>query len=187
MFLCLLLLAIQDGLLLRSWSRPEPSSSSSSLDRSTTLTCKELQVLGFYLRSLFSGDSSVSFSNSLSFHMFNSVEKRSKMKWKSSKIVMKWNEVKWNEVKWSEVQCTEMGKNETLWEKFIWLVKWWEVKGWGESVSTICVGKNTRNCVQCFLTLVLFAFHTCCILRRLVYIVVSCLVCIVVVVLCVLL
>jgi len=47
-------------------------------------------------------------------------------------------------------------------------------------VSTICAwGKNTRNCIQYFLTLVLFTFCTCCILR--------CLVCIVVDVLCVLL
>ena len=41
------------------------------------------------------------------------------------------------------------------------------------------MGKNTRNYVQYFLTLLLFTFSTCCILR--------CLVCIVVVVLCVLL
>ena len=69
------------------------------------------------------------------------------------------------------------------------------MKGWGESVCTLCVGENTRNCAQYFLTLVLFSFCTCCILRCLVYIVVSCLVCIVVsslvcivvVVLCVLL
>ena len=40
-------------------------------------------------------------------------------------------------------------------------------------------GKNTRNYVQYFLTLVLFTFFTCCILK--------CLVCIVVAVLCVLL
>jgi hypothetical protein len=60
-------------------------------------------------------------------------------------------------------------------------------QGWGESVSTICVGKNTRNYIQYCLTLVLFTFFTCCILRCLVCIVVSCLVCIVVVVLCVLL
>jgi len=53
------------------------------------------------------------------------------------------------------------------------------VKGWGESVSTVCVGKYTGNCIQYFLALVLFTFPTCCILR--------CLVCIVVVVLCVLL
>ena len=78
------------------------------------------------------------------------------------------------------------GKNETLWEKFVWVVKWWEVKGWGEPVSTICVGKNTRNYIQYFLTLVLFTFFTCCILRCFVCIV-SWLVCIVVVVLCVLL
>jgi len=70
----------------------------------------------------------------------------------------------------------------SLWEKFIWVIKWWEVKGWGESMSTICVGKNTRNYIQCFLTLVLFTFCTCCILRWLVCIVVSCFVCIVVVV-----
>jgi hypothetical protein len=48
------------------------------------------------------------------------------------------------------------------------------------------VGKNTRNCMQYFLTFVLFNICTCCILRCLVCIVVSCLVCIVVVVLCVL-
>jgi uncharacterized Tic20 family protein len=61
------------------------------------------------------------------------------------------------------------------------------VKGWGETVSTICVGKSTRNYIQYLLTLVLFTFCTCCILICLVCIVVSCLVCIVVVVLCVLL
>jgi hypothetical protein len=61
------------------------------------------------------------------------------------------------------------------------------VKGWGENVSTVCVGKNTGNCIQYFLTVVLFTFSTYCILRRLVCIVVSCLVSIVVVVLCVLL
>jgi len=60
------------------------------------------------------------------------------------------------------------------------------VKGWGESVSTVCVGKNTRNCIQYFLTLVLFTFFTCCILRCLVCIVLVVL-CIVLVVLCVLL
>ena len=91
------------------------------------------------------------------------VEKRSEINLKSSKSVVKWSEVKWNKVKWSEVkwrevQCRERGKNDNLWENFIWVVKWWEVKGWGESVSTICVGKNTRNYVQCFLTLVLFTF-----------------------------
>ena len=77
----------------------------------------------------------------------------------------------------------EGGKNETLWEKFICVVKWREVKGWGESVSTVCVGKNTGNCIQYFLTLVLLTFSTCCILSCLVSIVVSCLVCNVVVVL----
>ena len=61
------------------------------------------------------------------------------------------------------------------------------VKGWGESVIKLCVGKNTRNCTQYFLILVLFTFCTCCVLGCLVCIVVSCLVCIVVVVLCVLL
>jgi len=86
---------------------------------------------------------------------------------------------KWSEVTWSKVKCREGGKNETLWDKFIWVVKWWEVKGWGESVSEICVGKNTGNCIQYFLTLVLFTFRTCCILRCLVCILVSCLVCIV--------
>ena len=54
------------------------------------------------------------------------------------------------------------------------------MKGWGESVSTICVGKNTGNYIQYFLPLVLFTFCTCCILRYFVCIVVSCLVCIVV-------
>ena len=80
-------------------------------------------------------------------------------------------------------KCREGGKNETLWEKFIWLVKLspHSFTGWGESVSTICVGKNARNYIQYFLTLVLFAFCTCCILRCLVCIHVSCLVCIVVV------
>ena len=57
------------------------------------------------------------------------------------------------------------------------------MKDWSESVSTICVGKTTRNYAQYFHTLVLFTFCTCCILRCLACIVVSCLVCIVVVVL----
>ena len=52
------------------------------------------------------------------------------------------------------------------------------MKGWGESLSTIWVGKNTGNCIQYFLTVVLFIFCTCCILRCVVCIVVSCLVCI---------
>ena len=60
------------------------------------------------------------------------------------------------------------------------------MKGWGESVSTICVGENTGNCIHYFLTVLLFTFCTC-ILRCRVCIVVSCLACIVVVVLCVLL
>jgi len=59
------------------------------------------------------------------------------------------------------------------------------VKGWGESVSTICVGKNTGNCIQYFLTVVMFTVCTCCVLRCFVCIVVSCVVCIVVVVLCI--
>ena len=42
------------------------------------------------------------------------------------------------------------------------------MKGWGESASTVCVGKNTGNCIQYFITLVLFTFCTCCILRCLV-------------------
>ena len=54
-------------------------------------------------------------------------------------------------------------------------------------MSTVCVGKNTGNCIQHFLTVGLFTFCTCCILRFLVCIVVSCLLCTVVVVLCVLL
>ena len=49
------------------------------------------------------------------------------------------------------------------------------------------MGRNTRNFIQYFLTLVLFTFYTYCILRCIVCVVVSCLVCIVVVVLCVLL
>ena len=61
------------------------------------------------------------------------------------------------------------------------------MKGWGESVRTVCVGKNTRNYIQYFLTLVLFTFCTCCTLRCLVCIFVSCLVCTVAVVLCLLL
>ena len=85
------------------------------------------------------------------------------------------------------MKCREGSKNVTLWEKFIWVIKWCEVKGCGESVSKVCVGKNTGNYIQYFLTLVLFTFCTCCILRCLVCIVVSCLVCIIVVVLCVLL
>jgi len=32
------------------------------------------------------------------------------------------------------------------------------IEGWGESMSTVCVGKITRNCIQCFLTLVLLPF-----------------------------
>jgi len=44
--------------------------------------------------------------------MFNNVEKRSKMKWKSAKGEVKWNELKWK-VKWSEVQSTKGGKNKT--------------------------------------------------------------------------
>jgi len=47
--------------------------------------------------------------------------------------------------------------------------------------------KNTRNYIQYFLTLVLFTFCTCCNLRCLDCIVVSCPACIVVVFLCVLL
>jgi len=61
------------------------------------------------------------------------------------------------------------------------------VKGWGESVSTVCVGKNSGNCIQYFLTVVLFTVCTGCDLRCLVYccylsvcIVLSCFVCIVV-------
>ena len=44
--------------------------------------------------------------------------------------------------------------------------------------------KNTGNCIQWFLTVVLFIFCTCCILKYLVFIVASCLLCVVVVVLC---
>jgi len=69
------------------------------------------------------------------------------------------------------------------------------VKGWGESVSTVCVGENTGNCIQYFVTVGLFTVCTGCVLRCHVCnvvschvcIVVSCLVCIAVVVLCVLL
>jgi len=48
-------------------------------------------------------------------------------------------------------------------------------------------GENTGNCIQYFLTVGLFTVCTCCILKCLVGIVVSCILCIVVVVLCVLL
>ena len=61
------------------------------------------------------------------------------------------------------------------------------MKGWGESVSRVCVGKNTGNCIQYFVTVVLFTVCTGCVVRCVVCIVVSCFVCIVVVVLCVLL
>ena len=61
------------------------------------------------------------------------------------------------------------------------------MKGWGESVSTVCVGESTGNCIQYCVTVVLCTVCTGCIVRRVVCIVVSCLVCIVVVVLCVLL
>ena len=61
------------------------------------------------------------------------------------------------------------------------------MKGWGESVSTVCVGKNTGHCIQYFVTVVLFTVCTGCVVRCVVCIVVSCVVCIVVVVLCVLL
>ena len=49
------------------------------------------------------------------------------------------------------------------------------------------MGENAGNCIQYFLTVMLFTFSTCCILRCLVCTVVSCPVCIIVVVLCVLL
>ena len=51
----------------------------------------------------------------------------------------------------------------------------------------VCVCALSTGClyVQCFLTVVLFTFCTCCILRCLVCIIVNCIVCIVVVVLCV--
>ena len=61
------------------------------------------------------------------------------------------------------------------------------MKGWGESVSRVCVGKNTGNCIQYFVTVVLFTVCTGCVVRCVVCIVFSCFVCIVVVVLCVLL
>jgi len=95
-------------------------------------------------------------------------------------IIWKCSEVKWGEVKWS----VGKGGKTRLWEKFVWAVKWWEVKGWGESVSTVCVGKNTGNCIQYFLTVVLFTFCTGCILRCHVCIVVKCRVCIVVMCIC---
>ena len=60
------------------------------------------------------------------------------------------------------------------------------MKGWGESVIKLCAGENTGNCIQYFLTVVLFTFCTCCILRCLVCIVVSFLVCTsIIVILCV--
>ena len=61
------------------------------------------------------------------------------------------------------------------------------MKGWGGDVSKICVGKNTGNCIQYSLALVLFTFSKCCNLRCLLSIVARYIVCIVVVVLCVLL
>ena len=61
------------------------------------------------------------------------------------------------------------------------------MKDWGESVNTVCVGKNTGNCIQYFLTVVLFTVCTCCVVRCVVCTVVSCFVCIVVVDFCVLL
>ena len=61
------------------------------------------------------------------------------------------------------------------------------MKGWDESVSTVCVGKNTGNCIHYFLAGVLFTVCTCCIVRCVVCIVVSCIACIVGVVLCVML
>ena len=73
-------------------------------------------------------------------------------------------------------EVTEQRRNET--EESCDLFRSW---------TKICVGKSTRNCIQYFLTVVLFTFCTCCILRCLVCIVVSCIVCIVVVFLCVLL
>jgi len=41
-------------------------------------------------------------------YLQNNVRRLFKMKWKSSKSVVKWNEVKWTEVKWSEVKWSEM-------------------------------------------------------------------------------
>ena len=58
--------------------------------------------------------------------------------------------------------------------------------GWKREYN-MCWGKNTRNYIQYFLTLVLFTFGTFCILRCLVCIVVSCLSCIIVVFFCLLL
>ena len=55
-----------------------------------------------------------------------------------------------------------------------------------ESVSTVGVGENTGNCTQYCVTVVLFTVCTGCIVSFVVCIVVSCLVCNVVVVLCVL-
>ena len=54
------------------------------------------------------------------------------------------------------------------------------MKGWGESVSTECVGKNTGNCIEYFLTVVLFTVCTGCVVRCVGCIVVICVVCIVV-------
>ena len=62
------------------------------------------------------------------------------------------------------------------------------MKGCGESVSTICVGKNTKTIYSTFLPLCyMLRCLVCIVVSCLVCIVVSCLVCIVVVVLCVLL
>jgi len=43
-------------------------------------------------------------------------------------------------------------------------------------VSRVCVGKNTGNCIEYFLTVVLFTVCTGCVVRCLVCIVVSCVV-----------
>ena len=76
----------------------------------------------------------------------------------------------------------------TFWMYIQFLVQCTDIAaGWQKNIGAICVGKNTRNYIQYFLTVVLFTFCTCCILRCVVCIVVSCLVCIVVAVLCVLL
>ena len=40
-------------------------------------------------------------------------------------------------------------------------------------MSTICVGKNTGNSTEYFLSVVLFTVCTCCVVRCIVYIVVS--------------
>ena len=111
----------------------------------------------------------------------NSVEKRSKVKWKSSKSVVKWSEVKCSVVRgeWEFMgrvyEKSKLVRSEGLgWKREYYMCGEREREREREREK-----RNTGNYTQYFLNLVLFPFYTCCILR--------CLVCTVVVVLCVLL